>query len=930
MTSVFTFRLGSFAACAMLLAGCGESASPAPPSNPSTFTVGGTLTGLATGASVVLQNNAGDNLAVNANGTFQFTSPVTSGGAYAVTVLTQPANPTQRCAVTNGRGTASAIVSRVTVNCVTSTFSVSGTVTGLVGSIVLQNNGGSNRTVTTNGSFSFPAQASGTTYAVTVLSHPTGPNQLCTPTNSTGTIGAAAVTNVVIACATTVQPIGGTVSGLAGTGLVLRDSVSGQTRNVTANGAYTFTTSLSSGAAYAVTVQTQPASPTQACVAANGTGTVGAGPITNINVTCSTNSNTIGGTISGLAAGATVVLRNNGGNDLTRTVNGPFVFTTPITSGLAYLVTVFTQPTVPGPGQTCTVTSGSGTVASANVTNVSVACSNIDQAAPTVTTRSPLPTAVGAKVQGGVVTVTFSEAVNPATVTNSSFTLQGPSGAISGQISFATGNTQAIFTPGLIASPTTLAFDEFHTVTLTTAITDASSNPLAANVTWSFNTGKKLAAGSLHTCARFPDGRVKCWGNNDYGQLGYDDLQHRGDGAGPGTSTLAAVNLGTGRTAVALAAGDNFTCALLDNGDAKCWGSNTQGALGQGALYQAGNSVYGDSPGEMAALPAINVGAGRTVIEIAPGQEFTCARLDNNAVKCWGLNTSGQLGQGNTTNRGVVANDIAGLPAISFGAGLTPIALTSAYYHACATLVDASGNNHVKCWGDNRWGQLGQGNTTPLGDGPIEMGDTLPEINFGTGLTAQYVMANGGHTCAKLSNLATKCWGLNTWGQVGLNAGNSNPLLANRLVCTAGPRDCVGDLSGEMGDSLTPAIAAGNTARLTVANRHNCVLQINGQTKCWGSNEEGQLGLGTNAGNNAIIGDQAGEMAALATTPLKSGAVVEELTSGGFHSCVWNTVDTINCWGDNRDGQLGRNDSFTWGDSGSEMGDNLLDVNLGL
>ena len=165
----------------------------------------------------------------------------------------------------------------------------------------------------------------------------------------------------------TTYPIGGTVSGLSGT-VVLQDN-GGDDLSVSASGAFTFGTGLTSGSAYSVTVKTNPAG--QTCSVANGSGTVGSAGVTNVAVTCTANAAAtypIGGTVSGLSG--TVVLQDNGGDDLSVSASGAFTFGTGLTSGSAYSVTVKTNPA----GQTCSVANGSGTVGSAGVTNVAVTC----------------------------------------------------------------------------------------------------------------------------------------------------------------------------------------------------------------------------------------------------------------------------------------------------------------------------------------------------------------------------------------------------------------------------------------------------------------------------------------------------------------------------------------------------------------------------
>jgi hypothetical protein len=335
-----------------------------------TRTVGGTVSGLA-GSGLVLQNNAGDNLTVSANGAFTFGTELAAGATYAVTVLVQPTAPSQTCTVTNGTGTVGvANVTSVAVTCVTGSYTVGGTVAGLAGTVVLQNNAGDNLTVSANGAFTFAtAVTSGASYAVTVLTQPG--TQTCTVANGTGIVGGANVTNVSVVCASQTYTVGGTVSGLVGSGLILRNN-GGNDLAVAGNGSFTFTSRVASGGAYAVTVLTQPSSPTQVCTVANGTGTVAGANVTGVTVTCVTSTFTVGGTVTGLATGATVVLRNNGANNLSVTANGPFTFATPVASGGAYAVTVFTQPTTPD--QTCAVSAGTGTVGGANVTSVVVTC----------------------------------------------------------------------------------------------------------------------------------------------------------------------------------------------------------------------------------------------------------------------------------------------------------------------------------------------------------------------------------------------------------------------------------------------------------------------------------------------------------------------------------------------------------------------------
>jgi large repetitive protein len=335
------------------------------------YTVGGTVTGLQ-GTGLILQDNGGDDFPVAGNGSFTFATSVLSGHTYTVTASGQPTSNSQTCTVTNGIGTVgSGNVTNVTVACSTTTFAVGGSISGLSGSVVLKNNAGDTLLLTANGPFGFAVPvASGSPYAVTVSLQPSSPSQTCTVTNdASGTVTDAPISDITVACVTNSFTIGGTVVGLSGMGLVLHDSL-GESLPVSANGAFVFLGSQVSGGGYAVTITSQPTSPTQLCAIFGGTGTIGSSNVTSITVNC-TLSYTVGGGVTGLS-GSGLVLENNSADDLLISGNGGFAFATPLPSGANYAVTVSAQPTTPW--QTCLVSAGAGPISNADITNVALAC----------------------------------------------------------------------------------------------------------------------------------------------------------------------------------------------------------------------------------------------------------------------------------------------------------------------------------------------------------------------------------------------------------------------------------------------------------------------------------------------------------------------------------------------------------------------------
>src|SRR6478609_774578 len=259
------------------------------------------------------------------------------------------------------------------------TYTIGGSVTGLGGTVVLQNNGGGNLSVSSNGAFTFPtAVNSGSAYAVTVLTQPAG--QTCTVANGSGTAGAN-VSNVAVTCAATQYSLGGTVSGLSSGTLVLKEDKSLDSIAVTANGSYHFNKNVAPGSAYAAGVYRQPAG--QTCTVAAPTGTATAN-VTSINVSCVANTITISGTITGVTSPK--VLQVNLGDSLTVNAGAStFAFQNAVASGTPYFVSIAPSDQAV---QTCLVFNGVGT-ATTNVTNVQISCTPAD---PTF--------AVGGTVQG--------------------------------------------------------------------------------------------------------------------------------------------------------------------------------------------------------------------------------------------------------------------------------------------------------------------------------------------------------------------------------------------------------------------------------------------------------------------------------------------------------------------------------------------------
>jgi alpha-tubulin suppressor-like RCC1 family protein len=338
-----------------------------------------------------------------------------------------------------------------------------------------------------------------------------------------------------------------------------------------------------------------------------------------------------------------------------------------------------------------------------------------------------------------------------------------------------------------------------------------------------------IEGGTMHTCAVMNDSSVKCWGVDAVGLL-----------VAPGNScTPTAMHYCTAPEVVsglnnvaALTAGDHFTCALTMTGGIKCWGGGQHGVFGTGTPYPTGQltDVIGLTSG---------------VTAIAGGQMHMCAQVGG-GIKCWGYNEQGQIGDNTNDDRYTPVNAFgltAGVGAIGAGA-----------QHACTAV-----GTQINCWGSNSSGQLGIG---------APRFRSTPADVVGLGSQSMFLSAAWAHTCAVTGTGGVRCWGNNYRGQLG------DGMTTHRNT----PVDVTGIVSG------TTQVASGD--------RHSCAL-VNSGVKCWGANERGQLGNGTNTNSLAPV-DVMG---------LLDG--VGAISAGTEFSCALMKAGTVKCWGANYYGNLG-------------------------
>jgi alpha-tubulin suppressor-like RCC1 family protein len=348
-----------------------------------------------------------------------------------------------------------------------------------------------------------------------------------------------------------------------------------------------------------------------------------------------------------------------------------------------------------------------------------------------------------------------------------------------------------------------------------------------------------------------------------------------------------------------LAAGQQHTCYILDDGTVDCWGRNTFGQLGDGSRTR-----------RLSPVPVSNLGG--SAISIAASAFHTCAVLSTGAVRCWGLNDSGQLGNGTATSSAVPVAVSALTGAVGIAAGVE---------HTCALRVDGT----VWCWGESIVNGSPNASLVPV------------KVNLTGAVT---IAAGGGHTCAVMADGTINCWGLNASGELGdgnnfgsfapesVVSGSFQELLVDmndvsagtNFTCALRPMYCWGDNTfGQVGvfppstNTASPTSMGASGVALSAGAAHLCALQVDGTVMCRGLNDAGQVGI------------PAGGSVDTAHTVVGVVNAVE-IAAGGKHTCAAIVDGTIRCWGDNTYGQHGNG---TTGQTGVDSVMNISGTFLG-
>lgn len=403
-------------------------------------------------------------------------------------------------------------------------------------------------------------------------------------------------------------------------------------------------------------------------------------------------------------------------------------------------------------------------------------------------------------------------------------------------------------------------------------------------------------------------GRTVAWTSSDTSIAGVSPTGVvRGVGVGPVTivatseqkSDTARITVAP-RAALSLAVGATHSCALDETGAAHCWGGNASGQLGNGTSTNS--------------LVPLAVAGGFRFTSISAAGNTTCALTAEGSAYCWGGNNFGALGNGSTaaSNTPVPVSGNLRFSSISVGG----------FNYACG--LTATGSAH--CWGNNRQGQLGTGDTTSV----------AAPVPVSGGLAFQSISAGLAHTCALAAGRAAYCWGLNAYRQIDGSRTEPRVLAPVRVAADLSPTSlhagtattcgitvadayCWGSgFFGSKGDgttnsatsALTRVVGGPSLASVRAGNSNSsvapaCGLTTGGAAYCWGANRTGQLGTASPLPDTCTLSATVTFACTGTPVPVAGGLTFEAIVPGGDHACGITRDDRVYCWGANEAGQLG-------------------------
>lgn len=275
----------------------------------------------------------------------------------------------------------------------------------------------------------------------------------------------------------------------------------------------------------------------------------------------------------------------------------------------------------------------------------------------------------------------------------------------------------------------------------------------------------QLAVGERHTCALLSNGSVRCWGEGEYGKLGYGDRFDDNDNIGDDETPASIGDVDLGGPAIQVAVGERHSSALLADGTIRKWGACGLGKCGNLDAESIGED---EAPSEE---PAVDMGG--KGIQVTAGCQHTCALMEAGTVCCWGGGGYGQLGYAGTDD---IGDDETPAEAGDVEVGGIVTQISAGCYHTCAVLSDGA----VRCWGEGENGKLGYGNTENIGDD--ETAEDAGDVDLGG--SATYVSAGYEHTCAVMESGAIRCWGDGSFGRLGY--GNTDTIGDDESPASAG------------------------------------------------------------------------------------------------------------------------------------------------